>query len=278
MKTIQFAASAVCALLSASAMADTTDIIATNNQVGIQYISTNVNYTETVNANSSGTSLSTTDTESGNVPGYALNLSVMNNWWLGNDYFKLGYSHNSGDTSGSGTLVYNNANAGSGTGIDSATLEDYFVRYGKGFVTSDNTMITPYFELGHHQWNRSITAGNYSANLNYTNRYYGIGGLAQYTPIKKLTLDIDALVGKNYGTFLNIANAGSGSLTGDNLWRAGIGADYAFTKNFHANIGVDYTSFNYGMSNIYYVSGGSAYFAGAKTNYTTAKIGVGYSF
>lgn len=278
MKNISFALSAVGALLSASAMADTSDIIDTNNQVGIQYISTNVNYTETGNVNSSGSSLRASDSENGSVPGYALNLSVMKNWWLGNDYFKLGYSHNSGNISGTGNLVYNNSNVGSGAGNDSATLEDYFVRYGKGFITSNNTMITPYFELGHHEWNRSLTAGNYFANLDYTNRYYGIGGLAQFSPIKKLTLDIDALIGRNYGTFVNIANIGSTSLAGDNLWRAGIGADYAFSKSFHGNIGVDYTSFNYGMSNLYNFSGGSAYFAGAKTNYTTAKIGVGYSF
>ncbi len=274
MKTMQFAVTAIGALLSVSALAATSGIIATNNQVGAQVISTNVNYTETGNG-VYGTPTGTLDTENGNLAGYALSLSVMRNWWLGNDYLKLGYSHNNGDTSYIGQPINSSSNTyGSLTGTDGATLEDYYVRYGKGFVTSTNTMLTPYFELGHHEWNRSVNAGE-----DYTNRYYGVGLLAQYTPIRKLTLDIDAFVGNIYGAYINAAGAFSGSLASDSIWRAGIGADYAFTQHFHANLGVDYTSFKYGMSGIYSVGNGYVgWEPDSTTYYTTARIGVGYSF
>ena len=63
----------------------------TNNAVGLQYISTNVNYTETSNG-------VTLDTEKGNVPGFAINFSYMQDWLFGNDYLAASYSQNNGNT------------------------------------------------------------------------------------------------------------------------------------------------------------------------------------
>jgi hypothetical protein len=53
-----------CALLSTTAFAGTADIKASNNQIGVQYISTHVDYTETGNG-TLGAAGATLDTESG---------------------------------------------------------------------------------------------------------------------------------------------------------------------------------------------------------------------
>ena len=60
----------------ATALADTSDIKASNNQVGIRTISTNVDYTETGNGQF-GSPTGTLDTEAGRVPGYALSISTI---------------------------------------------------------------------------------------------------------------------------------------------------------------------------------------------------------
>ncbi len=274
MKNSTLALTTLCALLSVPALADTADILSANNQLGAQYISTNVDYTETGNG-LYGTPTGTLDTEKGNVSGYALSLSIMRNWWLGNDYLKLGYSHNNGDTSYVGQSISSTTNTyGSITGTDGAKIEDYYVRYGKGFSTSENTMLTPYFELGHHSWDRNINYGE-----TYTNRWYGIGLLGDYTPVHKLTLSADLMVGNNYGSYINVVDAFAGSLGNSSVYKVGVAADYAFTRNFHANLGVDYTSFKYGASAVYPVGYGYVgWEPDSTTHYTTARVGVGYSF
>lgn len=265
----------ICASLSANAFANTTDIKASNNQVGIQATSTHVDYTETGNG-MLGSSTGTQDTENGNVPGFALSLSVMKDWWLGNDYLELGYSRNKGDTNYVGGAADGSTPYGSIVGQDGAVIEDYHLRYGKGFVFGNQVMLTPYFEIGHHSWDRSVNAGE-----TYANRYYGIGVLGQYSPVRKLVLTANLFGGGTYGSNIDVSGAGgfSGSLGNSGLFKAGLAADYAFTQHLHGNVGVDYTSFKYGMSALYPQGNGYASFEpDSTTNYTTLKIGLGYAF
>ena len=123
-----------CALFGATAFASTSDIKAANNQIGIQAISTNVNYTETGTA---GLTAQTgiLDTETGSVPGYALSLSTMKDWWLGDDYIAAEYDHSSGNTTYTG--AYLGGVFGSVVGTSSAALVNYSARYGKGFVINN---------------------------------------------------------------------------------------------------------------------------------------------
>ncbi|MHB1676747.1 MAG: hypothetical protein ACYCSS_04285 [Sulfuriferula sp.] len=269
--------SIVCASLSAIAFADTTDIKASNNQVGIQATSTHVDYTETGNG-VLGSQTGTLDTENGNVPGFALSLSVMKDWWLGNDYIEAGYSRNKGDTNYIGGAADGSSPYGSIVGQDGAIIEDYHLRYGKGFVLSNQFMLTPYFEIGHHSWDRAVNTGE-----TYANRYYGIGALGQYSPVSKLVLSANALAGSTYGSNIDVNAIGgfpgfSGSLGNSGLFKMGLAADYAFTQNLHGNVGVDYTSFKYGISALYPVSNGYVWEPDSTTHYTTLKIGLGYAF
>ncbi len=147
------------------------------------------------------------------------------------------------------------------------------MRYGKGFNLGQQVMLTPYFELGHHSWDRSINAGE-----TYANRYYAVGALAQYSPIRKLTLTADGMVGNTYGANIDVTDAFSGSQSNSSIYRIGANVDYAFTQRFHANLGIDYTSFKLGSTATFQVGNYLLWEPASTTDYTTAKIGVGYAF
>lgn len=274
---------AVCAALSTGAFADSNDIKASNNQVGIQYVLTNVHYTETGNGTLSDAGRKL-DTEDGTLSGYALNGSVMSNMWLGNDYFYAEYSQVNGNTGYKGSLasdvppVY-----GSVVGSSGAVLKDFRLRYGKGFVINDQVMVTPYGEIGHHEWDRNVTNVGYQQE-NYTNSYAGIGALVQYSPKHQWVLSGNVLLARTFAANIDVpnvsvliagANSSSVGLSASNLYRIGAVADYAFSKKLHGNIGLDYTTFDYGASAL---QSGGWYEPNSTTDYTTIRLGVDYAF
>jgi hypothetical protein len=262
----------VCLAFSATAFAGTSDIKAANNQVGIQLMSTNVDYTETGDGISAPSG--TLDTEKGSVPGYSLSISTMQDLWLGNDYIEAEYDHASGNTDYVGGLIgppptpYGSVVATSG-----ATLTNYSARYGAGIMVNDQSMLTPFLELGHHEWDRAVNQGE-----SYTHNYYGIGMLGQYTPADRLVLSANAMIGSTFGSNIAINGVFSGALGNSSLYRVGVGADYSFQQNLHGIIGVDYTSFSYGISGFYPYSTGFAFEPDSSTKYTTIRIGLGAPF
>lgn len=271
-KLAAFSASLVC---FSSAFADTQDIKAANNQLSIQAVSTNVNYTETGDGRFHSSN-GTLDTETGSVPGVAMTFSVMKNLILTNDYLQLHFSRNSGHTDYTGSLQSGGA-FGSVVGQSGATMTDYSMRYGKGFAMSNNAMLTPYGELGYHKWQRDVNYGE-----TYSNNYVGIGALAQFSPTARLVLSANALLGVTYDSNINIAGPTgfSGPLGNSSLYKLGLSADYAFTKSLHGNIGVDYTAFNYGASDNYLINNGRdvAWEPRSQSRLTTVSMGVGYAF
>jgi hypothetical protein len=264
-----------------SAIADTSDIKTSNNQVGFQLISTNVDYTETGNG-ILGSQTGTLDTERGPVPGSAVSISAMKDLWLGNDYVEAEYDYSSGNTEYVGGLLGPHPTPyGSVVSTSGATLTNYSARYGVGFMDDGQTMLTPYLEFGHHEWDRSVNAGE-----RYTNDYFGIGVLGQYSPASRLVLSANVMLGKTFTANITVnptSGAGGGGFSGalgnSVLYRIGAGTDYLFAQNLHGTIGVDYTSFKYGISALYPVGGNYvAWEPDSKTNYTTVRIGLGYGF
>jgi len=265
-----------CAMLSTAAFADISDIRKSNNQISMRVISTNVDYTETGNG-LYGTSTGILDTESGPVGGYALTLALMRDLLLGNDYFEFGNDYSSGHTSYTGS--YQGGTYGSVVTTSTAILGNFSARYGSGTMVNAKIMLTPYAEFGHHEWNRGVNYGEI-----YTHNYFGLGVLAQYSPEKKWVLSANALLGKTFGSYIVVVSGPGltgfeGSLGDSALYRAGLSADYALDKNLHGSVGIDFTSFSYGISAAYPVGGGIvAWEPDSKTNYTTFKIGLGYAF
>jgi hypothetical protein len=279
--TISSMAASICLAYSTTAMADISDIRASNNQYGFQVILTNVDYTETGNGQF-GSPTGTLDTENGKVPGYSVFVSMMKDWWLGNDYIEAEYDYSSGNTDYVGGFIGPPATPyGSVFGTSSATMINYSARYGKGYVVNDGLMLTPYAELGSHEWDRGVNRGE-----TYTHDYFGIGALGQYSLTSKLVLSANVMAGETYGSYITVyptpgpgGGGFSGSLGNSALYKVGIAADYALVENLHGNIGVEYSSFKYGISAVYPVD--AAYVAwepDSKTNYTTIRIGMGYAF
>lgn len=258
----------ICMMLPAVAFAGTSDIKASNNQIAFQVMSTYVDYTETGGA--FGVPPGTLDTETGSVPGYALSLSKMQDWWLGNDYFEAEYDHSSGNTRYVGGYIGPPATPyGSVVAISGATLVNYSARYGAGIMVDEGFMLTTYAELGHHEWDRGVNLGEV-----YTHNYYGIGVLGQIAPADGLVFSANAMIGGMFASNIVVNGAFSGALGDSSLYRIGVGADYAFAQNLHGDINIDYMGFEYGHSALY-----AGYFEpDSKTNLTTVRIGLGYGF
>jgi hypothetical protein len=275
--------SSMCFMLfSANIFAGASDIATSNNQISLQAISTNVDYTETGNG-TLGTATGTLDTEKGDVPGYGISISTMTG--DGNAYFEAGYDRSNGQTNYTGSFM--GGTFGSAVAISNATLTNFNARYGKGFLVDKigassvlPFMLTPYVELGSHQWDRGVNYGE-----TYTNDYVGIGTLWQFSPVVgKLVVTANAMYGTTFRS--NIAvNSGpglsgfSGALGSSSIYKLGISADYAFMKHLHGNVGIDYTSSSYGVSAVYPVGGGTvAWEPDSRTNYSLFKLGIGYAF
>lgn len=265
----------LCGLIfSSAALADTSDILLSNNQFGIKLISTNVDYTETGNG-IYGTQTGVLDTETGPVRGFALSVSSMKG--AGNSFIQADVDISNGNTKYTG--AFQGGVFGSVITTSTAKLINFNVRFGKGFPILDQFMLTPYAGFGHHEWDRGVNYGE-----TYTHFYYGIGLLGQYSPASNVVLSADALLGGTLGSYITVDSGPgfggfSGALGDSVLSRLGLSADYAFTKQLHGNIGFDYTKFSYGMSAVYPVGGNFvAWEPDSKTNYTTFKIGMGFVF
>lgn len=139
--------------------------------------------------------------------------------------------------------------------------------------------MTPYVEVGHHTWDRGVNYGE-----TYRNNWLGLGVLGQYSPVTNFVLSANAMMGQTYGSYITVNGGGglngfSGSLGNSSQHNFGISGDYAFTKSLHANITIDYTSFSYGISEIYPVGGGYVgWEPSSETNYTITEVGLGYAF
>ena len=271
-----------CMLFSAHTFAGTSDIKASNNQISIQTISTTVDYTETGNG-TLGTATGTLDTETGDVPGSAVFISAMTP--NDNQYFEAQYDHSRGHTTYTGSYI--GGTFGSVVSNSSALLVNYSARYGKGFVIDSigpNTfvpfMLTPYIELGRHKWDRGVNYGEI-----YTNDYFALGTLWQFSPVNStLTISANIMLGTTFRSNI-VVNSGpgasgfSGTLGKSTVYKGGLSADYAFAKHFHGNVGIEYTSFAYGMSAVYPAGGSLVQWEpDSRTNYTTLKLGLGYAF
>ena len=256
---------------SCAVQAGTDDIKVANNQIGFQMVSTNVDYAETGGQNGAAAGLM--DTENGHVGGFSLWARLMKDEYFKNSYFEISYTRHSGNTQYLGSYIGSNQPYGSVESSDSATMNDYSVSFGKGFVLSSQVMLTPYLQLGHHQWDRGL--GSYSET--YSNGYYGVGAMLQYSPVQKLVFTANALVGNTYSSNIDTTTADlpSANLGNSSLTRFGVAVDYAFNNRVHVNAGYDRTRFNYGISG---VNAYGYYEPNSSTAYNTFSVGLSYAF
>jgi hypothetical protein len=255
------------------------DIVASNNQLSIFYVGTNVNYTEySPGFAPFGPAGTPIDSEKGWLNGVGGAASLMTNFaGIENLYLR-----------GEVTYVQGNTNYWAGGGaVTSASdpqkiwNEDF--RIGKGFAVSNTSMLTPYIGAGAQQWDRSLTPGPNGSLEAYTHGYAGGGLLFQVNPARGLVLSAYGFGG---GTFsAQMANSFNGGaaivpftytgMGGKAIYMAGASLDYAITRNFHANVGFDYVNFRYLQSNPNAVGGVEP---NSLSEYWKVKAGVGYAF
>lgn len=261
----------------AASLAAQIDIVASNNQANVAYLSTKVNYRET-GTGIYGTPTGTLDTETGSVPGFSFAVSSMTG--PDNDYIQAELDQANGSTTYTGALL--GGQFGSVVATSSASLMDFSGRFGRGFAYEEQFMATPYIELGRHQWDRGVNYGE-----TYTHYYFGVGVLGQYSPMPRLVLGANAMLGRTFGSDISV-NSGpglsgfSGSLGNSLLTRVGAAVDYAFTPRLHGSLALDYSRFKYGMSAIFsgVVNGRNALLwePDSTTSYTRFRIGMGITF
>ena len=255
-----------------------TPIYYANNQVSVDFLNEWLSYAErayyATNLTPAGGKL---DSENGSLPGYNVSVSLMRNWIVDNLYMNAQVSYVSGDATFDGSTCVFGGTCTPVSRTNSATIFDTDFRLGKGFGLAPNVMLTPYFGIGTNYW---LRRGQYSET--YTNDYAGGGLLAQYAPTDKLVLSAYGLVGGTFGSHISVGTAGpkspawSGPLGDSGIYKLGLSADYALTRNIHLHAGVDYVDFRYGHSAVQPVTGQ------VEPNSTTSdvmlKVGVGYTF
>ncbi len=271
-----------CMLFSTTTLANTADIVSANRQVNGQYVSTGVDYTETGGAY--GTSSVTLDTESGTVTGLGISFSWMttNPDRRPHEYYEVQFDSVNGNTNYVGSLM--GGTYGSVTGASTATITNFSARSGEGFELGSKFILTPHIEIGSHEWDRGVGLGNgYSPNgydETYTNDWLGVGALGQFSPVAKLVVSADVLVGTTFNAHIDApyipgSQSYSGNLGNGAYSRLGLSVDYAIVKHFHICTSYEYTSFSYGAGPL---NSSGLYEPDSKTNYSVIKVGMGYSF
>jgi hypothetical protein len=110
-------------------------------------------------------------------------------------------------------------------------------------------MITPFFGIGHHEWDRAVNTGE-----DYKNGYYGARLLLQWSPIHRFVLSADGLIGRTFDANVFVtAIPGfvpdtSLDLGSSRIYKVGLSGDYALTSYAHVNAGVEWMDFDYGES------------------------------
>jgi hypothetical protein len=248
-------------------------IVESNNQIIAEFVEAHLDYSEYAGAY--GTLPGLLDTEKGWVPGFGAKLSVMNSAFVNNAYFEAEFTRSQSRTAYEGGVI-----GGCGYGCvlkdDEAIFTDFHNRYGQGFEVQPDFMITPYVEWGYHRWNRAVNAGE-----TYDNYYVGAGGMAQYSPLSRLVLSANAMIGATVGSWIDVnaitgfAPAWSDKLGNSLTYDIGGSADYGVTRSLHVTAGLDYAYFKYGASPLQ----PSGFFEPrSATGMTTAKLGLGYAF
>jgi opacity protein-like surface antigen len=224
------------------------DIVRSDNQVSLDFIDTHINYGPEF-LTGVGTPL---DTEKGWVPGLSVTGSLMRDVGSLCHLYLMGrFSWVDGHTNywASGGPVTSN--------VDGARVDSWDFRLGKGFDIGPNMMLTPYVGAGTRWWNRLLN-GPFGYDEVYKHGYAGGGLLFQVSPISKLVLSADGLVGSTFDASMTASLVPGGTtiaglastypLGQKAIYMAGGSADWAFTTLLHGNVGIEYTHFAYGQS------------------------------
>lgn len=166
-------------------------------------------------------------------------------------------------------------------------------RLGKGFDLAPNFMLTPYLGGGLRTWDRDLCQAGACLgggfHEDYSHGYLGAGLMGQWAVTPALVLSASGLVGSTLNSEFRSGPIAGGNATIVNA-QTGLGnsviyklegsLDYAFTQNFHGNVGVEYTNFKYGESAPFIsdIFGTLAVEPRSRTETVTVRAGLGWAF
>lgn len=247
-------------------------ILVANTQVGLGIVAQGVDYFETVPA------FPRLDSETGWIPGLQLSVSAMAPIGpVSSVYMMAAFTWLRGDTAYAAATGLVTADR---SGADVKALD---LRFGKGFDIATSWMLTPYVGAGYRGWDRNLGKGASASGYRelYEHTYVGGGLMAQWAASDRLVLSASGLIGTTLSPRMSISYNGgvptdpfTFRLGRSTIYMAGLSADYAMTEEWHANGGVDYTSFRYGVSP---AAPDGSFEPDSRTSAWTIKAGVGYS-
>lgn len=251
------------------------DIVNANNQISLDFVETYLNYLETDSP--SGAKL---DAETGWIPGLAVTGSLMRNLFVDNVYLYGQFKWVDGSSHYVGAL--GGGAFGSFVNTDGAEIFNQDFRIGKGFALTPGFMLTPYLGVGAREWSRNLSGAS-GYHEDYSNGYVGGGLLAQFSPVSRLVLSANGLIGSTFDASMTASDNPGGfpippqtfNLGASTMYMLGASADYAITQNIHINAGVDFDNFHYGKSP---VGIGGYLEPNSQTSETTWKVGMGFGF
>jgi len=138
-------------------------VIDLNNEFGIAAQGFMQSYSET------GISR-TFDSESGTIPGFQVKASTMQNGFgIDNLYAGIRYQFDQGNVAYNGANLFTHAPL---KGTTNYSASDLGIELGKGFLLSENVLITPFVQGGWRDWRRALSAVQVE---DYTHYYVGGG-------------------------------------------------------------------------------------------------------
>ena len=264
----------------AQAATPTNPLLVANNEIGVAATGTLMNYQEHFSpAQTHGKS----DTESGWMPGFAVNYSLMGDYFhsLPNLFFDVHYDYASGGLHYQGFLQKPGLPNVQST--ENATTQHVLARLGMGFTVGQRMLLTPYVAGGYQRWNRNLSATQEEV---YHAELVGAGLRYQFAPMSRLVLSANveglAVVGG--------AMTPSGTPLADHLGTApfetsgeekiAVNADYQLSGPWHVFGGLSFTHFNYtgGHLNSPLAAQLGSFEPPSSTNLLGMDLGLAYAF
>lgn len=165
---------------------------------------------------------------------------------------------------------------------------DVFVAIGPSFTPVSRFSWAPEADAEYRKWHRGLPFNELDFIENYTFWAPGVGVKADYNPVRHLV--VTARGGFAYTVFPAMSGSGDApkevpphvfSLDQHNLWRAGLGTDYAIGRRVHAFAGIDYSRFGFGASTYTYegpVLRGQHHEPNSVTHLAKVNLGLAWSY
>lgn len=195
----------------------------------------------------------TFDSEHGTIPGFQAKASTMfDALGVDNLYAGLNYQFDQGGVGyASSYTVFDTPRSTPLKTTTHYSVNDLSGEFGKGFLLTQNVLVTPFVQGGWRNWRRELSSVQVE---DYSNFYAGAGVRGDLGVTDRLVLTGRLGIAETIDPTMTATTAqlippGTTFKLGTApLYQAGIGVDYRLFALLHLYSGVDYTHLSYGRS------------------------------